>query len=286
VRELQHGTLTGVPSEQQSNFVDDTEDGVSFLLATPEHPYAGTVNPLWAMVDHRPGDQSATKGRTTRLGLIGHSTGAVTVSYLQGVDSRIETAIALDKLTATPAAINDDKAVLGELPGPVVPQVPTLGVQAEYFLEPQPYFLANCSSFHPCPASPSDAPDPRREEQTGFDTWRAAGVDSMVIVPRSSTHLDFTDTPPVLPASADGQGLTSFYSEAWLAKYLQHDPNADGALLATDISYLMTTDGDTRRRVTIDRDTHLSFYFCSGYAFHLDGGASVFNGDVTGDGCS
>src|SRR2546427_477070 len=41
------GTLTGVPSEQQTNFVDDTEDAISFMLSTPEHPYAGAVNPLW-----------------------------------------------------------------------------------------------------------------------------------------------------------------------------------------------------------------------------------------------
>jgi hypothetical protein len=279
------GSLTGVPSEQQSNFDDSAEDAISFMESTPAHRYAGLVNPLWSQVDHRPDPDSATSRRTTRLALIGHSTGAVTVSYLQGVDPRIETAIALDKITATPAAISDDEAELGSLPGPVVPKVPTLGLQAEYGFEPQPYFLANCSSFEPCPGSPTQAPNPAREEQTGFDTWRSAGVDTMVVVPRSSTHLDFTDVPLVLPASAEGQALASYYAQAWLAKYLQHDPSADAALLSSTLHYLMVGPDDTRHLVTIDRDSHLSFYFCSGYAFHLADGTRVADGDVIGDGC-
>jgi hypothetical protein len=217
--------------------------------------------------------------------VIGHSTGAVTVSYLQGVDPRIEVGVALDKVTATPAAISDDQAELGSLPGPVVPRVPTLGVQAEYGFEPQPYFLANCSSFEPCPGSLSNSPDPNREEATGFDTWRAAGVDSAVIVPRASTHLDFTDTPPILPASLLGQAMASYYVQAWLALYLQHHPQAATAVQSPTIRYLIPGPGDSRQLVTFDRDAHLSFYFCSGYAFRLLDGHMVSDGDLNGDGC-
>jgi len=280
-----NGTIDGVPSEQQSNFDNDAEDAITFMLSTPARPYRGTVNPLWSVIDHRPDLHSATKGRTTRLALIGHSTGAVTVSYLQGVDKRIEVAVALDKITVTPAAISDDEAELGSLPGPVVPEVPTLGLQADYGFEPQPYFLANCSSFEPCPGSPESAPNPGREEETGFDSFRAAGIDSMVIVPRASTHLDFTDIPPILPASEDGQAMASYYIQAWLAKYLLHQPSADHALLSDQIRYLMPGPGDTRHLVTFDRDSHLSFYFCSGYAFRLASGKRVSDGDLNGDGC-
>jgi len=279
------GTLTGVPSEQQSNFDDDTEDAITFMLSTPAHPDARAVNPLWGLIDHRPDPRSATRGRTTKLAVIGHSTGAVTVSYLQGVDPRIEVAVALDKITATPAAISDDEAELGSLPGPVVPKVPTLGLQADYGFEPQPYFLAGCSSFEPCAGSPSQAPNPAREEQTGFDTWRTDRVDSMVMVPRASTHLDFTDVPLILPASAQGQAVASYYAQAWLAKYLRHDPGADTALLATRLRYLLPGAGDTRRMVTMDRNSHLSFYFCSGYVFRLANGTRVADGDLIGDGC-
>jgi hypothetical protein len=172
------------------------------------------------------------------------------------------------------------------LPGPVVPKIPTLGLQAEYGFEPQPYFLANCSSFSPCQGSPSQAPDPTREEATGFDTWRAKHVDSAVIVPRASTHLDFTDVPAILPSSSLGQAMSSYYTQAWLAMYLQHQAWGGTAMHAQKILYLMPQSGDSRRLVTFGRDSHLSFYFCSGFAFKVPGGPMVADGDLSKAGCS
>jgi hypothetical protein len=46
------------------------------------------------------------------------------------------------------------------------------------------------SSIQGKPGPPTEAPDPRREQKTGFDGWRGAGVDSMLVVPRASTHLE------------------------------------------------------------------------------------------------
>jgi hypothetical protein len=43
--------------------------------------------------------------------------------------------------------------------------------------------------------------------------------------------------------------------------------------------------GDSRQLVTFGRDSDLSFYFCSGFAFRLPDGHIVSNGDLTGDGC-
>ena len=294
----------GVPSEQNQNFVDSTENAISFFLSTPSAPYAnpdaGTLkvnayNPLWALFNRSHYTASYTPGRTTRLALIGHSTGAVIASYLQGVDPRIETVVTLDKLTATPNAIADDQAELGSLPGPVVPKVPALAVQSEYGFEPQPYFEANCSSFEPCPAAPGGsltapnldaAPNPNREELTGFDAWKSAGIDSMINVPRASTHLTYTDTPPVLPASLDGQAMASYYTQAWLAKYLKHDPSAGHALLSPTIRYIGPNQDGKWAAESFSRDDHLSFYFCSGYEFNLPGGKKSTNVDVTHDGCS
>jgi hypothetical protein len=76
------------------------------------------------------------------------------------------------------------------------------------------------------------APDPRREEKTGFNGYRKAGVDTMLIVPRASTHLEYTDINFALPASRYGQDVSSYYLQAWLDKYLKHDPSADGRLLS------------------------------------------------------
>ena len=57
------------------------------------------------------------------------------------------------------------------------------------------------ASITPQPAPPTQAPDPRREQKTGFDAWRSAGVDTMLVVPRASTHLEYTDIAYVMPAS-------------------------------------------------------------------------------------
>ncbi len=299
----QQTPCTGLPSEQQQDFDQDTEEAITFFLSTPADPYRNTAtgttkldsyNPLWTLFDRTPDPKSATTGRTTRLAIVGHSTGAVTVSYLQGTDPRVEVAVALDKITATPQAISDDEAALGSLPGPVVPVVPILGMQSEYGFEPQPYWEASCSSFEPCPAAPggsvsvpdlSNAPDPIREEATGFNVWASHGVDSMVLVPRASTHLDYTDEPPILPASEWGQAMASYYVQSWLAKYLKHEPGADNALLATTLHYLEPVGQGTWKMITIDRNEDLSFYFCSGYDFHLSGGKAAKSKDITGDGC-
>lgn len=293
----------GFPSEQDQNFIDSTEAAITFFLSSPSAPYAnpdaGTLavnpyNPVWAMFNHSPDTSTVTPGRTTRLALIGHSTGAVIATYLQGVDPRIETVVALDKLTATPDAISDDQAETGSLPGPVVPKVPALAIQSEYGFEPQPYFEASCSSFEPCPAAPGgslappdldQAPNPAREEQTGFDTWLAAGVDSMVIVPRASTHLIYTDSPPVLPATIDGMDMASYYVQGWLDNYLKHDPGAGNTLLAPVIHYIGPDQDGRWVMHTFNRDDNLSFYFCSGYEFNLPNGKKFADLDIINDGC-
>ena len=48
----------------------------------------------------------------------------------------------------------------------------------------------------------------------------------MVIVPRASTHLEYTDIAYALPASRYGQDVTSDYVQAWLDRYLKHQPHA------------------------------------------------------------
>src|SRR3954463_3065741 len=214
----------GVPAQQDSNFVFGTQDALSFFLATPHAPYANpnggdapvnAFNPLWRLFDRSPDTRTVTPGRTTRVAIIGHSLGAAAVSYVQGVDPRVETVVALDKLSS-----GGDGAI-----GPknVKPVVPALGVQSEYGFNVQPYWAANGSSFTPQPGPPDQRPDPRRELKTGFDAWRKAGVDAMVIVPRASTHLEYTDISLVLPASRYGRALTSVYVQAWLGRYLKHE---------------------------------------------------------------
>jgi hypothetical protein len=280
----------GVPFQQTSNFVYGTEDAISFFLSTPSAPYpnpsAGSVavngyNPMWSQFDRSPDPNSVTPGRTTRLAIAGHSLGALAVSYVQSMDTRVEAVVALDKLS-TSTAIGGSPGF--DAMGPLHPVVPSLGVQSEYGFNVAPYY-ANSGLFNPVPpTSPTQAPDPAREEKTGFDGWQQAGVDSMVIVPRASTHLEYTDISYVLPASRYGQDVASHYAQAWLDKYVKHDPAADDALLATSFSYLEPTASGAWSPVTLDRDAHLSFYFCSGYDFASGTGRAV-NHDITGLGC-
>jgi hypothetical protein len=140
--------------------------------------------------------------------------------------------------------------------------------------------MMGASSFSPAPRSPAQGPDPQREEKVGFDAWRHRGVDTMLIVPRSSTHLEYTDINFALPASRYGEDVASYYTQAWLDKYVRHDPSADRRLLATRFRYLEPKGNGVWAAVTLTRADHLSFYFCSGYAFRSAAGRLLANPDV------
>jgi dienelactone hydrolase len=276
----------GVPFQQTSNFVYGTEDAIDFFLSTPHHParnpHAGSAdvasyNPLWRLFDRSRDRQSATPGRHLRLGIVGHSLGATAVSYVQAVDKRVAAVVALDKLSSSPGF---------DALGKMRPAVPALGVQSEYGFNVSPYFMSGGSSFAGRPGPPDQGPDPRREADTGYRAWSKAGVDSMMVVPRASTHLEYTDISWVLPASRYGQDLTSVYTQAWLAKYLQHDPAADRVLLGSRWRYLEPVDVGVWRPVTLHRGERLSFYYCSGYRFHRSSGALAHDDDIAGVGCS
>jgi hypothetical protein len=270
----------GVPFQQSSNFVYGTEDALSFFLSTPDKPYpnpssddtsVNSFNPFWNLFDRSADRRSVTPGRTTRVAIIGHSLGASAVSEVQGTDSRVETVVALDKLSGGEGGLQNPN---------VKPVVPALGIQSEYGFSVQPYWNNNGSSLTPQPGSPLQGPDPQREEKTGFDAWHKASVDSMVVVPRASTHLDYSDIPLVLPASRYGQDLTSVYVQSWLDRYLKHRSTQ---LLGSSFRYLEPVAIDDWQPVTLDRSKLLSFYFCSGYALK-DGRKTLVNTDLGGVG--
>ncbi len=289
--EPRDGEMTGcpgVPSQQLSNFVVGTRDALSFFTSTPRRPYrnpgaapgeATSYNPFWRLFDRSPDRRTATPGRTTRIAVIGHSMGAAAVSKVQGTDKRVAAVVALDKLTGPGAS--------GPLDGTGnKPVVPALAVQAEYGFTVSPWFASGGSSLRPAPSP--NGPAPRRERATGFDAWRKAGVDSMLVVPRASTHLEFTDIPLVLPASRYGQDLTSVYTQLWLDRYLKHRDNTR-ALLGRRFRYLEPVGNGRWSPVTLRRDPLLSFYYCSAYALRDRTSAGSLrrraDGDVTDVGC-
>ena len=262
------GELTGcpgVPFQQLSNFVVGTRDALSFFTSTPQHHYANPrstganplspYNPFWRSFDRSPDPHPATPGRTSRIAIIGHSMGASAVSKVQGIDDRVATVVALDKLTGPSST--------GPLDGSGnKPVVPALALQSEYGFTVTPSLLSGGSSLVPAP-SPG-GPDPMRERATGYDAWHAAGIDSMLVVPRASTHLEYTDIPLVLPASRYGQDLASVYVQRWLDRYLKHGRAAP--LLATSFRYLEPVGHDVWAPVRLERGELLSGYYCSAYS--------------------
>jgi len=268
----------GAPAQQLSNFVVGTEDALSFFTSTPSRHYANprsegakvsTHNPYWASFDRSADRRTATRGRTSRIAVIGHSMGAAAVSKVQGTDRRVAAVVALDKLTGPGA----DGPLDGTGNRPVVP---ALAVQSEYGFTVSPYLTSGGSSLTPEPTPAG--PDPRRERATGYDGWRQAGVDRMLVVPRASTHLEYTDIPLVLPASRYGQALTSHYVQAWLDRYLKHQRN-DTALTGRSFRYLEPAGNGRWAPTALKRDSLLSFYYCSAYGFR-SGSTVLRNGDL------
>ena len=126
---------------------------------------------------------------------------------------------------------------------------------------------------------------PRTPDVAAVSAPTAPVTVAAAVVPRASTHLEYTDIPWVLPASRYGQDVASHYSQAWLDKYLKHDPAADRALLATSFRYLEPVDVGVWRPVTLHRADRLSFYFCSGYDIATRNGRQT-DGDISGVGCA
>ncbi|MGH3242417.1 MAG: hypothetical protein ACRDNL_18720, partial [Spirillospora sp.] len=268
----------GVPAQQGQPFYDNTEDALDFLLSTVQHPYdprpscgnaAGGIptdhsgkqdrrvamglnaahNPLGDLVD------------PDRIGLAGHSFGAAGVSYVGQEDPRVDAIVAWDNLrapTGAPACPSaPDTRVDQEITKPAI------GMAADYFLVPQPY---------------TSDPNPQGKS-AGFESYRAAGVDSMQVQIRGGTHYEFSFLPgtvttyPFGTATLRGMDLVAWYTVAWLDKYVKGDPSADARLLTNRWQ-------DDPLSAQIDPNTPpdpnlYSFYFRSQYDLHKAGGTQV-----------
>lgn len=203
------------PGQQQGSnanlkvFWEGQVDAIDFFRSTPTRPYphnvtcAGTYptattpyNPIWPRLD------------PARLGITGHSAGAIGVSVVQGygapdadpwpgqMDSAnpVKAAVALDSLI-TPAgdgfAPANDYPVPAELVNLLIqlgsqgnlpkfaPRMPALSFNADYGLVPAPYTMP---------------PDPEAHK-LAYAAWQAAGVPAYVIGIQGTTHFDFSLLP-------------------------------------------------------------------------------------------
>lgn len=197
--------LCGFPTNDKA----ETHAAIDFALSTPAHPYKygtgpngrGTLlfNPLWREVDRH------------ELGIAGHSLGAAAVTPIGQQDPRVKAVISYDNLDQS-------------IPSWLVPKIhaPALYFGTDYTF---PTFAT--------PRIPGGHFNPE-QHWPAYDQMRKAGVDSMVITPRASTHYEWDQQSVVgsLPASRLGQVTSFYYTLAWFDAYLKHEPSGLARLTA------------------------------------------------------
>jgi pimeloyl-ACP methyl ester carboxylesterase len=218
---LQQSSDYGDQEALDEEFAEEATDAVDFLLSTPSKPYVPRrpgaqptqarkamarvvdgFNPLHAVLDPR------------RIGLAGHSRGAVAASILGSRDRRVDAIVAWDNLTSGGPRKSSPHDTLK----PLRPRVPALGISSDYYIADPPF------SSDPDPQGLADA----------FHTYAAAGIDTAEITIRGGTHLEYADIPnPAFTATLRGIDLAAWYTLAWLDKELKRSRTADERLLTS-----------------------------------------------------
>jgi dienelactone hydrolase len=271
--------LDGVPSQTGRPFYDGTEDALDFFFSGPGAPYAPRRS-CTSGTDHSPRQNARVKAGLNsafnplhevidygRVGLVGHSLGASAISYVGQLDPRVKAIVAYDNLSA--AATPPQACASGSSARPV-PAVtkPALGMSADYGLTPQP----NLSE--PSPLAKS----------AGSLALSKAGVDTAELIIRGGTHYEFSFIPnPAFGGTLRGEDMVSWYTTAWLDRYVKGgDPTADERLL-TDRWRNDAPSG----AVDPDRDPNMySRYYRSRLDLHTTDGKRLVCEDVRATGCA
>ncbi len=232
-------------------FYDGAQDALDFFLSTPNDVFVPRPSRTSQTSHGAKQRRRVLEGRNPaynplhdlldrdRIGLSGHSYGAMASSWLAQKDPRVDAAVALDSLCVPVSPAPDEVADMArynpDFPSPVgilygfsprcfgappgeAPRIakPSLGITSDYLGVTLPY---------PSP------PHPLAKARASLEYSRA-GVDTGQIVIRGGTHLEFSDVPVApVPATLRGIDLVAWYTTAWFAKYLQRDPSADRLLL-------------------------------------------------------
>lgn len=229
--------LDSVPSQTAGvTFYDGTQDALDFALSRRAAPYcprasrSGTSH--CAKQRRRVGAGKATAYNPfarlvdrTRVGLAGHSYGAAGVSWVGQQDHRVDAVVAWDNLCDLTAGSPDRLSAGAGVPagcleggrGHPRPRVPSLGLSADYGLAPTPN---------------TTRPDPQAKS-AGSRAFSRAGVDTGEVVIRGGTHFEFSYLPnPAFGATLRGIELASWYTTAWMDRYVKGDRSAQRRLLA------------------------------------------------------
>jgi hypothetical protein len=248
-----------------SVFVSNQVDAVDFFRSSPAAPYSPNAeydrgdgapvephNPAFDVLD--PGVGEPDGGR---LGIAGHSAGAIGASIVQGFASwpgafdgnPVDAVVAWDNLGSADDVgggsaegdAGDLATFLDTVPtGEVEPRVPAMGESGDYFLTPTPH---------------EQPPDPDGKS-TGFAKWRDADVPAYQLVVRGGTHYEWSRLPTFPATSWEfGNALAEHYTVAWFDRWLK-EQSEDGY-----------RDADARLLADDEWGDHLSFHYRSKRAF-------------------
>ena len=255
------------PSQQLSNFVVGTEDALDFFTSTPDAPLRATrsadgaevdgVQPVLAAVRPLPrpahGDAGPHHADRDHRALARRDRG------LAGAGHRPPGRRPWWRSTSCQTGLDGRRRAGNE------PVVPALAIQSEYGFTVSPWFLSGGSSLTPQPS-----PEGRTRAASarpGTTPGGSAGVDSMLVVPRASTHLEYTDIPLVLP----GQPLRPGAHQRLRAALAGPLPQAPRQHRRPARQAVPLPRAGRRRRVGAGHastaTTLLSFYYCSAYSF-------------------
>jgi dienelactone hydrolase len=208
------GYLTVVLTAPQGadEFFEDSGSVLDWFVATPSRPTADGFNP-W----HRELDRS-------RIGMAGHSGGGATANRHGSENPLVKAVVAWDRS--------------GRYDLPERLRVPSLFLLADHGFTPQ----VRTAPPHPDGYEPGTA-DPGNKFED-YDRVVAQGNDSMKVVLRAATHLDWV--PRASAASRLGEAVSAYYTLAWFDRYLKgiRDPRAarDGFRRLTAATFDASTD--------------------------------------------
>ena len=281
-------------------YYDGLEDALDFFFSSEQQPFHprnsrsntshdgkqqrrvaeghnAAFNPLHASLD------------TTKVGVTGHSYGAIAATWVAQADPRVKAAVGWDNMCIPQSPSRDEfEALAGPNPdydlglltgtrgttvdcfgapnGPA-PEItkPTMGLSADYLMPPFPYL---------------SAPHPRAKARSS-DIFSSKGVDTGMVVIRGGTHFDFMDTPGVSPATVRGVDMISWYTTAWFLKYLADDPQGE-KMLRTD---RWNHDPKTAELDVLRDASLLSWHYDSRMDIGADNGSSRFRCENLRGGC-
>ena len=253
-----------------SVFMQGMRDGLRWLRSNSANPYRA------ADQNRRPGTSNFNPYGydldLTRIGIAGHSAGAGAVSQVGQEDPDVRAIVAWDCLS--PQSEENASRI----------HTPALGICSEYgfgnTVDPMRQTVVSPKTEAP----PKEYRDAAFNQIVAFDQTATNKVDTMLVFPRASTHLEYDYIPFAFPASRYGERVAMYYTLAWFDRYVRQDTTATDRLIATRFdgsadessigagTYDPATNSNVPYKIAGDcTSNRLSFYYNS--RFHLEGGA-------------